>query len=812
VFLFSGAGFATEPQVLPAVSVVASTPLPGVGLTRDEFAGPIQSGTAAKIDRSNATDVSGYLQRFIGSVYVNDIQNNPFQPDLNYRGYTASPLLGTPQGVSVYMDGIRLNQPFGDVVSWDLIPRAAISSFTLMPGSNPMFGLNTLGGALSIQTKDGIHNPGTSVQTYYGSHARWATEFEQGGSKDNGFNWYLTGNYFRENGWREDSPSRVTQLFDKLGWQDAGTSVTLTSAYADTNLNGNGLQEQRFLARKYASVYTKPDITKNKALLLNLSAKHSISDSVQLVGNAYYRHIETSTLNGDINEGALTGDVYQPSAVERSALMAAGFTGVPASGENASNAPFPFWRCIANALLNADLDDKCNGLLNRTALRQNNFGMSGQLSWNADLMGARSLLTAGTAYDSSSTHFAQETQFGYLNPDRSITPVNAFAGGTQDPANTGNARVDLGGRTHTYSMYATDTLTLGTAWNLTLSGRYNNTTVKNRDRLMPGGGPGSLDGNDTFARFNPAVGVTYVPARTFSVYFGYNEGSRAPSSIELGCADPNNPCKLPNAMAGDPPLRQVVAKTLEAGIRGAMAHDLEWTLGVFRAENHDDIMFVADDQSGFGYFKNFGKTRRQGVEAGLNGHTGALSFGVNYTYLDATYRSAELINGTGNSSNDGVAPGFDGNIAIRAGDRLPLIPRNMLKIFGDLAITQKIGLNVDMQAFSGSYARGNENNQHQADGVYYLGPGKTSGYAVFNMGADYRPMPGLKFFVQINNLFNTKYYTAAQLGPTGFDANGNFVARSFANPAIAGNRPLVHATFFAPGAERIIWAGVRYTF
>ena len=83
------------------------------------------------------------------------MQSNPFQADINYRGYTASPLLGTPQGLSVYMDGVRLNQPFGDVVSWDLIPRLAIASTTLMPGSNPLFGLNTLGGALAIQTKDG---------------------------------------------------------------------------------------------------------------------------------------------------------------------------------------------------------------------------------------------------------------------------------------------------------------------------------------------------------------------------------------------------------------------------------------------------------------------------------------------------------------------------------------------------------------------------------------------------------------------------------------------------------------------------------
>ncbi len=265
-------------------------------------------------------------------------------------------------------------------------------------------------------------------------------------------------------------------------------------------------------------------------------------------------------------------------------------------------------------------------------------------------------------------------------------------------------------------------------------------------------------------------------------------------------------------MAGDPPLKQVVAKTLEAGIRGVAFNNLEWNLGVFRAQNYDDILFVADNQAGFGYFKNFGQTRRQGIEAGLSGQLDILTFGVNYTFLDATYQSEELINGGSNSSNDGPAPGFDGNIVVRPGDRLPLIPRNMAKVYANLAITPQFAVNMDMQAFSGTIARGNENGQHQPDGVYYLGPGSAPGYAIFNLGLDYRPTAALKLFVQVNNLFDTKYYTAAQLGPTGFDDSGNFVARPFPTPVIDGERALLNATFYAPGAPRMIWAGFRYTF
>ncbi len=311
-----------------------------------------------------------------------------------------------------------------------------------------MFGLNTLGGALSIQTKDGVTNPGTSVQAYYGSYARWSAEFETGGSKDTGLNWYFTGNYFSEDGWRDDSPSRVGQLFGKVGWQDRRTSVSLTAAYADTDLTGNGFQEQRFLARDYASVYTKPDTTKNQAVFLNLLGQHNISDNLLFSGNAYYRDIKTSTFNGDINDASLEENVYQPNAAEQAALKAAGYTGFPTSGENASNAPFPFWRCIGNALLRSEPNEKCNGLLNSTNTSQQNYGLSGQLTWNGDWAGNRNQFTAGAAYDASTVHFTQISQFGYLNPDRSVTPVNAFADGTQNSENAsddsrGSRRADV---------------------------------------------------------------------------------------------------------------------------------------------------------------------------------------------------------------------------------------------------------------------------------------------------------------------------------------------------------------------------------
>jgi outer membrane receptor protein involved in Fe transport len=800
------------------VEVIATTPLPGFDLSLEEIPSPVQTAIDRDILESGSLDLAGFLNRRLSGVHVNEMQGNPFQPDINYRGYTASPLPGTPQGLSVYMDGVRLNQPFGDVVSWDLIPRIAIASTVLMPGSNPMFGLNTLGGALSIQTKDGRSHPGTTVQPIYGGHVRRAIEFEHGGSSASGLNWYVAGHLFGERGWRDDSPSDVRQVFGTLGWKDLKTDLTLTTAYANNSLTGNALQEQRLLERDYASVFTKPDPTDNRSTFLNLIARRSARRNLTMSGNIYYRNIHTTGLNGDINETSLDQPVYQLSVADRAALTAAGFTGFPAGGATGANTPFPSWRCIAQALEKDQPAGNCNGLLNTTDTAQHNYGGSGQIMFVASPGGVHSQLTVGAAYDGSSVGVLQSTQLGYLNPDRSVTGVNAFGdgvtGGNIDGAPY-DTRVDLAGRIRTWSLYGTDTLAFRSAWHLTLSGRYNRTGIRNSDRIRPAGVDGSLDGDYRFDRFNPAAGVTFSPSRDVNAYVGYSEGSRAPTSIELGCADPHQPCKLPNAMAGDPPLDQVVTRTLESGVRGGTARSsrTSWNIGVFRAENRHDILFVSSSQSGFGYFKNFGSTRRQGLELGVNSRIGRVALGAGYTYLDATYQSAETVSGSSNSTNDVAATGakgLDGAIEVRPGDRIPLVPAHMLKTFADIRATSRLSLDVDIVAVSSSYARGNENNQHEPDGIYYLGPGTSDGYGVLNLGGRYQLNHRLQLLVQIDNLLDRRYNTAAQLGPTGFTDTGTFIARPL--PASGGEFPILHATFYAPGAPTTFWAGLRVKF
>jgi len=796
------------------VDVVSATPLAGVDLLLEQIAAPVQTVTANAILQSGALNLADVINKRLNSVFINEVQGNPFQPDVNYRGYTASPLLGTPQGISIYMDGVRMNQPFGDVVSWDLLPRIAIAETTLIPGSDPLFGLNTLGGALSIRTKDGYTSPGSTLQIAGGSYGRRMADLEHGGSRGR-VNWYGATSFFFEDGWRQTSPSNVRQFMGKLGWQGDKTTLNATAIYANNQLNGNGLQEMRMLANNYASVYTKPDVTGNRSPFLNFSGSHAFTDRISFTGNAYYRYISTRTFNGDINEEALDQSLYQPGAAERNALTAAGYTGFPTAGENSTNTLFPKWRCIANGLLNDEPSEKCNGLLNRGQSKQHNWGLSGQVTVTKT-GNIRNQFTVGSAWDRSAVDFISTTQLGYLNPDRSITPIQSFADGVNGGDADGepyDTRVNLSGIIRTGSIYATDTVSIGKAWNITLSGRFNHTNINNSDNIRPGGGLGSLDGNHSFNRFNPSVGVTFNPTQILNIYARYSEANRAPTSIELGCADPESPCKLPNAMAGDPPLHQVISRTFEAGYRGQLEGRARWSIGWFHARNRNDIMFVSSPQTGYGYFKNFGETLRQGMELDFNTTIRRVNLGLGYTLLDATFQSEELVNGSGNSTNEEALegnPGQEASIEIEPGNTIPLAPRHMGKIFADVQVTRKFTLNLNMTAFSSAYARGNENNQHKADGTYYLGPGKSGGYAVFNLGGRYQLSRKLQLFAQMNNVLDRKYYSAAQLGPSGFTATGNFIARAL--PAINGEFPVPQSTFYAPGAPRMVWGGIRIQF
>ncbi|MGO4514383.1 TonB-dependent receptor [Terriglobus sp. 2YAB30_2] len=797
-----------------SVTVFSETPIGQADTDTSTVPVPVQNLSAQQLADINSLNIGDGLNKRVNGIYISENQGNPYQMDVNYRGYTASPLLGTPQGLSIYLDGVRQNQPFGDVVSWDLIPQVAVQDIELIPGANPLYGLNSLGGALAMRTKDGISNAGLTVKSTGGSFGRRAVEGEWGGFTSRGFNWYVAGNLYHEDGWRKYSPSDVKQSFAKLGWMFGRTTLSLSGVYAINNLSGNGTQDFRNLSKDYSSVYTIPDQTRNHAPSLTFNVTHELDHKLTLSTNAYYRYIRANTFNGDLNDDSFDQSLYTLSTAEKNILTANGYTGFPTGTSNATQQPFPYWRCIAQGLLKDEPSEKCTGTDTYTQNKQNAYGLSGLLSYRT----ARNRLAAGVSWDRSNISYTQISQFAYLNPDGlSFTTIPTYTDGSTDadglPVDT---RANLHGTVNVPSFYATDTILLS-RFTFTVSGRYNHATVDNLDRLPPSAGRGTLTAKYTFQRFNPSAGLTYRVSSLATLYFNYSEGNRAPTSTELGCADPSFPCRLPNAMVSDPPLKQVVSRTIEVGIRGKNENRLQWNAGFFRGTNYDDLLFASSTATGFGYFTNFGRTIRQGVEAGITYQLHPFTFSSNYTFLQATYGTAQLINGAGNSSNESAlngAKGIDGDQDISVGNTLPQTPSHILKFNVDYQPTRKLTVNFNVVSTSGSYARGNENNLHQPDGTYYLGVGRTDAYGIANVGARYAFSPKFELFAEINNLFDTHYATAAQLGGTPFDSNGAFIARPFASINYEGQTqyPVRHSTFLAPGAPINIFGGLRVTF
>jgi outer membrane receptor protein involved in Fe transport len=724
---------------LPKVEVIRVTPVPGLGVPKDQIPGNVQTASDQKLRDAQSLNLPDFLGGQMPSVTINEIQGNPYQLDVNYRGFSASPLLGTPQGLSVFLDGVRVNEPFGDVVNWDLIPRGALANITLMPGSNPLFGLNTLGGALSLQTKNGLTHPGTEAELSAGSFGRVSVDVSHGQKLGESSHLFLAASHFKEDGWRDFSPSRVQQLFGKVGGNGGPLTWDLSAAYGKTRMTGNGATPESMLAQRREQVYTTPDTTRNDALLLTLQTGWKLSETQSLSGTAYVRRVDTKTLNGDLN------DAYDPPTVTEA------------------------------------------GVENRTESKQRGEGLA--LQWN--LQDATHKLAVGVSYDRSRTNFQQTEAEGDLDANRGVVP-------------TEDAEVDalLRGKTATTSLFATDTWALSPDMHLTLSGRYNRTRVQTiDDGRATLGLPTALDNDYRYTKFNPAVGMTFKLSPAMTAYGGVSQGNRAPSPIELGCSDPNNACVLPNALQSDPPLNQVVSRTVELGLRGS-AGGMRWNVSGFSTRNRDDILFVSN-QLAAGYFTNFGRTQRQGLELDASGAAGVFDWAVAYSFLKATYESSACIVSPSNSSAETSAacPGND-EIEVRPGDRIPGLPRRSLKLNLGVRPIESLRVGAQLAAFSGQYVRGNENNRHAPDGVDFFGSGALPRYALLNLTGEWRFAPGWELFGRINNVLNKKYASGGLLAENAFDANGVVQA-----PADWRNEQ-----FVTPGAPRAAWVGVRWTF
>jgi outer membrane receptor protein involved in Fe transport len=770
---------------LDTVTVYSGTPLPGIGLPLNRIPANIQIADPKGVKNQGGVSIADYMNNNMQGISVTDMTGSPWQPEINFRGYSSSPLLGTSQGLSTYIDGVRVNEPFGDVTLWDKIPSFAIGNMQMVPGSNPLFGLNTLGGAIAIQTKSGRNNQGAALEYEAGSWGRQRSLVEYGGvSKDGSVDYIIGYQNTTENGWRKHSPSHVNQLFAKTGWQNETTKLDLTYIGSDNNLIGNGFTPESLLRGDRDQIHTRPDFTNNYSHFLALNGSHWLNQDTMFSGNVYYRKSNRHTKNGDLWEYA--------------------------AGQAGGN---------YNDLTTATGEDELVGsVMNRSKTTQDTYGATGQMTFNQDWMGKKNQFVVGAGYDYTLLRYKQSERvnaafgedgedIGALGSgsgafDASRAPVMAGVG-LQDPRQT----TGLTGKQYTARLFATDTLSLNDKWHLNTGASWNFTRIDNTDTLR---GPysatnlSSLTDKDSYTRLNPTVGLTHTPNANLTLFTSYSESSRAPTSIELGCSNPAQPCLLPSQMADDPPLNQVVAKTYEFGGRGNLTENVRWNAGVYQAMNHDDIQFTASTINGAGYYKNIGRTKRQGLDFGLSGNVDKFKWNTSYSYVRAKYDTDVDYTNSSNSSADDGTDAF----TARKGSYLPSIPKHQLKLRGQYSVTPDWTIGTNVIGYADQYVWGNENNKHRSgsdcsgagDGECAQGKGKVSGYFVVNLDTQYNVGSGWKAFAKATNIFDRDYYVSGRLAETQFAADGAYdgVERKMLG--------------LLPGAPRAAWIGLRYEF
>ncbi|HEX2889341.1 TonB-dependent receptor [Vineibacter terrae] len=760
---------ATPAPTLPDIVVIGSTPMLGSGIARDKVPGA--SYVLKREDMRITGGVPNLLDALdarVGGISLNQAQNNPFQPNLLFRGFEASPLAGNAQGLAVYVNGVRFNQPFGDTVNWDLIPSMAIDRVEIQ-GSNPVYGLNALGGAVAVQLKNGFTYQGAEYEVMGGSFGRVTGAFQMGKQFD-GFAIYVAGSGLHESGWRDFSPSTLRQFYGDLGWRGSKGQVNLSVLAANNSLVGNGTAPVELLAADRNSVFTHPDKTKNKYLRVSLAGRYEINDEISLDANAYYSRFSHRTKNGDASEAEACEDDQSQLCLEEDG---------PRLRDRSGNV-------IPNYLVSpflsipafADRFDEGGpyAQLNRTNTNTEGFGAALQLTHQGQLFGRSNRFIVGASYDGGRTRFKASSELGGLTLDRGV----AGSGLIISQPDGSVTPVSVRASNDYFGIYMSDVLDVTDALSLTLGGRFNVAKIQLRDQIGT-----SLNGNHTFTRFNPAAGVTYKVTPGISVYAGYAEASRAPTPAELSCADPAAPCSLTNFFVGDPPLKQVVARTMEAGVRGQFkvldTARVTWNLGLFRTNTDDDIMFVSSPIVGRAFFQNVGATRRQGLEAGAEIRGKRWAAFVDYAFTDATFRKALTMNSPENPAADD-----DGTIQVRRGDRLPGVPAHTLKFGGAVGVTEAWKVGMTGQFASGRYLVGDEANLNR----------KTGSYVVVGLNTSYDITPNIQVFGLITNLFNAKYATFGTFSPT------SSVPMTEA-PNATDPRSL------SPGMPRAFYAGLR---
>jgi outer membrane receptor protein involved in Fe transport len=711
----------SQGTVLPSVTVIAPTPLLGSGVDRNTVPAQNQVFTSQDVTLQGPPSLSQALQVQGQGVQLLSSSGNPFQPDIFYHGFEASGLQGVPQGLAVYVNGVRFNNPFGDTVNWELIPDVAINRINLV-GANPVFGLNALGGAVAVELKNGFTYEGGEAEVYGGSFEQIGGDFQYGRQIGNTAI-YTALSGVNEDGWRDFQSSRLKQFYGDIGWRNDRVELHLNVDLAQTTLNGPGTIPVELLAVDPRAQFTGPNSISNNYARIALSGNYTITNttSVQVLG--YYDNFWQRVLNG--NGSPILPSAGSPFLSESNGAIATDTTGNP----------IPDFLGPTGAYAS---------LVQQTT-NTNGYGSSFQITNTDAIFGHQNHLVIGFSFDGAQTTFKGSTKVGALD----VNSRNFIGPGiTIDLADGSIAPVRASITDNYYGLFYTDTFDVTPALALNVSGRFNSAQIDIKT------GP-SMRSNHVFNRFNPGVGLTYKLLPGLILYGGYSESNRAPTPAELTCSNASAPCSLANFFTGDPNLNQVVASNIEIGMRGQFVPiantRLEWNLSGYRNNLSNDIIFAQSPILGTGFFQNVGSVLQQGFDAGLRLTSKRWTAWLDYSYINATFQSSFVESSPNNPKAD-----VNGNITVKPGDRLPGIPANLIKFGAQYQVTDKWTVGGVAVAATGQYLFGDEANLTK----------KLRGYFLLNLYTNYQITKNVQLWGLVQNVTNATYYTYGTFSPT----------------------------------------------
>ncbi len=725
-----------------ALTQVRMSPVAGSEIAIEKVPAAVGVATSADIARSSQPTPENVLQAQIPGVILNDAQGNVFNPNVQFRGFEASPVNGFPQGIAVYQNGVRINESFGDIVNFDALPSNAISSMTIM-GSNPVFGLNAVGGALNIVMKDGFQFQGAEIDARAGSFGRRQVGV-QAGQQSGPMAVYFATEAVHDDGYRDFSSSNIRRTFADIGVKKGENEFHLSFTGARNDIGVVAATPLPMLAVDRALTFTSPQTTRNEVAMLQLNGSVLVTPTTKLSGVVYGRRFRQKHVDGNLGEFAdCGGNLCDEDGNDVEDIL----------GSN-----IPFQPGLAT--------------IDRTRQDAQSFGGSVQMTEKSRLAGMPNQFLLGVSYDHGRVNYGANSELGVLGNKLVVSGRGVILGDDFQPRSLITTNDYLG-------LYFTNTLDVTDRLALTVGGRYNFAHISLADQT---GNFADLNAKHSYERFNPTGGATYKLMPGLSVYGGYSEANRAPTAAELACADPANPCLIESFLTDDPPLKQVVSRTFETGLKGelnglGLPARVTWNLGFFHTLNQDDIIAVnSPDQAGRGFFQNAGDTQRQGIELGINARGERFTAYLGYNYVDATFRDTLEI-----ASPNNEFAGFCSNDPtvhcshVSPGDKLPGISAHKIKLGAEYAILPQWRIGADWIWASSQYYFGDEGNVAPK-----LGPRSR-----VDLHTTYDVTKNIQIYGIVQNLFNTKYNTFGTFYSTDnlYESTGG--ALSFSDPRSA---------------------------